>query len=98
MLTSHGNNNNNNNVNNNNNNNNSAPLLQVNPSYLDRVEDVTLLRFVNESSVLHTLRQRYAGNLIHTSAGFSMLAINSVHPLSIYSDKVGSHGPQNIPF
>lgn len=47
------------------------------------------LRHLNESSILHVLRQRYASNLVHTNAGHStLIIINPMHPLSIYADKV----------
>ncbi|KAK2587454.1 hypothetical protein KPH14_003162 [Odynerus spinipes] len=61
---------------------------KANPPQFDKAEELSQLRFLNESSVLHTLRQRYASNLIHTYAGDSMLVINPVAPLAIYSEKV----------
>lgn len=63
-------------------------LLQANPPQFDRAEDLAHLRYVNESSVLHTLRQRYGSNLIHTYAGGSMVVINPMAPLAIHSEKV----------
>ena len=47
-----------------------------------------MFRYLNESSVLHTLKERYAGNLIHTFAGPTMISINPAQPLAIYSDKI----------
>ncbi|GLV36928.1 Myosin heavy chain-like [Carabus blaptoides fortunei] len=61
---------------------------KANPPQFDRVEDIAQLRYLNESSVLHTLRQRYATNLIHTYAGGNMIVVNPMAPLAIYSDKV----------
>ncbi|XP_076627599.1 unconventional myosin-XVIIIa isoform X2 [Colletes latitarsis] len=61
---------------------------KANPPQFDKAEELSRLRFLNESSVLHTLRQRYASNLIHTYAGDSMIIINPVVPLAIYSEKV----------
>ena len=46
------------------------------------------LRYLNESSVLHTLRQRYVNNLIQTYAGPSIIAINPCKNLDIYSEKI----------
>ncbi|XP_018902234.2 unconventional myosin-XVIIIa isoform X2 [Bemisia tabaci] len=63
-------------------------LEKANPPQYDRSEDLAQLRFLNESSVLHTLRQRYAANLIHTYAGLTMLIMNPAVPLAIYSEKV----------
>ena len=64
-------------------------FLQANPSTLDRAEDLMVLRYLNESSALHVMRQRFAGNLPHTYAGPSLLIINPMQHLPIYSDKVG---------
>ncbi|EDV22061.1 uncharacterized protein TRIADDRAFT_11177, partial [Trichoplax adhaerens] len=60
----------------------------ANPPWLDHVEDITALNFINESSILHLLRQRYGNNLIHTFAGPELIVINPLHTLPIYSDKV----------
>ncbi|XP_030041770.1 unconventional myosin-XVIIIa isoform X2 [Microcaecilia unicolor] len=61
---------------------------KANPVSSDRVEDLTSLVYLNESSVLHTLRQRYGGNLIHTYAGPSMVILNPLSSPSMYSEKV----------
>lgn len=62
---------------------------KTNPPTFDRTEDLVTLRHLNESSILHVLRQRYASNLVHTNAGHStLIIINPMHPLSIYADKV----------
>ncbi|XP_054281461.1 unconventional myosin-XVIIIa-like isoform X2 [Macrosteles quadrilineatus] len=61
---------------------------KANPPTLDRAEDLTQLLYVNESSVLNTLRQRYAANLIHTYAADVLVIINPMAPLAIYSEKV----------
>ena len=42
---------------------------KMNVPSMDRAENVALLSFLNESSVLHVLRQRYGSNLVHTFAG-----------------------------
>ena len=71
-------------------------LLQVeeddvelaNPPAFDKVEDLAQLRYLNESSVLHVLRQRYGNCLIHTYAGPSIITINPMANLAIYSDKI----------
>ncbi|KAE8622150.1 hypothetical protein XENTR_v10005115 [Xenopus tropicalis] len=61
---------------------------KANPPSHDRVEDLASLVYLNESSVLHTLRQRYGANLIHTHAGTSMVIMNPMSSPSIYSEKV----------
>ncbi|XP_054748901.2 unconventional myosin-XVIIIa-like [Lytechinus pictus] len=60
---------------------------KANPPQFDRAEDLAALQFLNESSVLHTLRQRYGANLIHSYAGRNLIIINPTHQLSVYSDK-----------
>lgn len=61
---------------------------KANPPQFDRCEDLAQLRYLNESSALHTLRQRYGSNLVHTYAGPALVAINPMVPLAIYSEKV----------
>jgi myosin-18 len=38
--------------------------------------------------VLHTLKDRYTNNLIHTFGGPTLITINPGQPLAIYSDKI----------
>ena len=61
---------------------------RANPPGYDKVEDLAQLRYLNESSVLHTLRQRYGNKLIHTFAGPTIISINPMSNLAIYSDQV----------
>ncbi|ESO11163.1 hypothetical protein HELRODRAFT_91642 [Helobdella robusta] len=67
---------------------NEDDLEKANPAQYDCIEDLTALRYVNETSVMHVLRQRFLTNLVCTYAGYTTLAVNSLKPLSIYSDKV----------
>ena len=60
----------------------------ANPPGFDKVEDLAQLRYLNESSVLHVLRQRYGNNLIHTFAGPSIISVNPMTNLAIYSEKI----------
>ncbi|CAG0916349.1 unnamed protein product [Notodromas monacha] len=63
--------------------------MQANPPHLDHIEDLSQLRYVNESSVLHVIRQRYGSSLVHTYAGGnSLLVVNPMTLLSVYSEKV----------
>lgn len=63
-------------------------MFQANPPTLDRVEDLASLQYLNESSVMHSLRQRYGSNLVHTHAGPNMVVINPISSPSMYSEKV----------
>jgi myosin XVIII len=55
---------------------------------LDLSEDICHLKHLNEASLLHCIRQRYASNLIHTRAGPTLIVVNPQAPLSLYSEKV----------
>ncbi|XP_041863467.1 unconventional myosin-XVIIIa-like isoform X2 [Melanotaenia boesemani] len=61
---------------------------KANPPLFDRVEDLASLQYLNESSVMHSLRQRYGSNLVHTHAGTNMVVINPISAPSMYSEKV----------
>ncbi|MEQ2282394.1 hypothetical protein AMECASPLE_000288 [Ameca splendens] len=61
---------------------------KANPPLFDQVEDLASLQYLNESSVMHSLRQRYGSNLMHTHAGPNMVVINPISAPSMYSEKV----------
>ena len=63
-------------------------VVKANPPQFDQAEDLANLRHLNESSVLHTIRQRYASSLPHTYAGQSLIVVNPVSPLAVYSERV----------
>ncbi|XP_035226560.1 unconventional myosin-XVIIIa-like isoform X1 [Stegodyphus dumicola] len=67
---------------------NEEDVEKANPPRFDFLENVAHLRHVNESSILHTLRQRYCSQLIYTYAGNNLLVLNPVQPLAAYSEKV----------
>lgn len=63
-------------------------VVKANPPQFDLAEDLAQLRHLNEASLLHTLRCRYAASLPHTYAGQSLIVINPVTPLAVYSERV----------
>ncbi|XP_068601584.1 unconventional myosin-XVIIIa [Brachionichthys hirsutus] len=63
-------------------------IEKANPPSYDRSQDLASLLYLNESSVMHSLRQRYGGNLIHTYAGPNTVVINPLSTPSMYSEKV----------
>ncbi|KAM9801206.1 unconventional myosin-XVIIIa [Neosynchiropus ocellatus] len=63
-------------------------IEKANPPCYDRAEDLASLLYLNESNVMHCLRQRYGGNLIHSYAGPNMVVINPLSTPSMYSEKV----------
>lgn len=71
-------------------------IEKANASKLDLCEDICHLKHLNEASVLHVLRQRFASNLIHTRAGPILMVVNPMAPLSLYSEKVSYNGAQYL--
>lgn len=61
---------------------------QANAPSCDRLEDLASLVYLNESSVLHTVRQRYGASLLHTYAGPSLLVLSPRGAPAVYSEKV----------
>ncbi|PNI47060.1 LOW QUALITY PROTEIN: MYO18A isoform 5 [Pan troglodytes] len=61
---------------------------KANAPSCDRLEDLASLVYLNESSVLHTLRQRYGASLLHTYAGPSLLVLGPRGAPAVYSEKV----------
>uniref|UniRef100_A0A8C0DG75 Unconventional myosin-XVIIIa n=1 Tax=Balaenoptera musculus TaxID=9771 RepID=A0A8C0DG75_BALMU len=62
--------------------------VEANAPSCDRLEDLASLVYLNESSVLHTLRQRYGASLLHTYAGPSLLVLSPRGAPAVYSEKV----------
>ncbi|XP_021086842.2 unconventional myosin-XVIIIa isoform X25 [Mesocricetus auratus] len=63
-------------------------IEKANAPSCDRLEDLASLVYLNESSVLHTLRQRYGASLLHTYAGTSLLVLSPRGAPAVYSEKV----------
>lgn len=47
----------------------SSDVDRANSNALNRVNDVAILKYLNETSVIHLLRQRYGANLLFTKGG-----------------------------
>lgn len=63
-------------------------IEKANAPSCDRLEDLASLVYLNESSALHTLRQRYGASLLHTYAGPSLLVLSTRGAPAVYSEKV----------
>lgn len=63
-------------------------IEKANAPSCDRLEDLASLVYLSESSVLHTLRQRYGASLPHTYAGPSLLIVSPRGAPAMYSEKV----------
>ncbi|PIA14776.1 hypothetical protein COEREDRAFT_65196, partial [Coemansia reversa NRRL 1564] len=57
---------------------------KVNPPKFEKVEDMADLGYLNEASVVHNLKQRYASNMIYTYSGLFLVAVNPYYNLQIY--------------
>ncbi|KAJ2848496.1 class II myosin [Coemansia brasiliensis] len=60
---------------------------KVNPPKFEKVEDMADLGYLNEASVVHNLKQRYASNLIYTYSGLFLVAVNPYYNLQIYGSE-----------
>ncbi|XP_026474112.1 unconventional myosin-XVIIIa isoform X3 [Ctenocephalides felis] len=65
-------------------------IEKANAPSLDLAEDLASLHFLNEASALHILRQRHHASLAHTYAGNTLIIVNPMTQLCLYSDKVVS--------
>ncbi|XP_066460005.1 unconventional myosin-XVIIIb [Eleutherodactylus coqui] len=72
-------------------------IHRTNPSKFDYAEDLTTLISLNESSVIHTLRQRYQSQLIHTYAGPNLIVLKPSGPITSFSTKVFKGKKDSMP-
>ncbi|CAO4363549.1 unnamed protein product [Caenorhabditis nigoni] len=63
-------------------------VQEMNPPKFEKTEDMSNLTFLNDASVLHNLRSRYAAMLIYTYSGLFCVVINPYKRLPIYTDSV----------
>ena len=63
-------------------------LEPMNPPKFEKCEDMAQLTHLNESSVLHNLRDRYLSNLIYTYSGLFLVVINPWKRLPLYTDEI----------
>ncbi|RCN23888.1 myosin SH3-like domain protein, partial [Ancylostoma caninum] len=63
-------------------------LQEMNPPKFEKTEDMSNLTFLNDASVLHNLRSRYASMLIYTYSGLFCVVINPYKRLPIYTESV----------
>ncbi|KHJ86021.1 PDZ/DHR/GLGF domain protein [Oesophagostomum dentatum] len=69
----------------------STDIDRMNPTQLDRVGDVAALRYLNETSTVHLLRQRHGCNLLYTNAGLtSIVCVASAEEGAIGQDRLVS--------
>ena len=68
-----------------------SDVLPANPAPLAEVPDLTSLSFLNEPSILHSLRQRYTGDTIYTHAGPVLIAVNPFKSVPLYTPEHVQH-------
>ncbi|XP_061426068.1 myosin-1B-like [Lethenteron reissneri] len=57
---------------------------QMNPPKFDKIEDMVMLTFLNEPSVLFNLKERYAAWMIYTYSGLFCVTVNPYKMLPVY--------------
>ncbi|TFK55318.1 hypothetical protein OE88DRAFT_1694770 [Heliocybe sulcata] len=65
----------------------SLPPLR-NPPLLETADDLATLSHLNEPSVLHTIRNRYAQHNIYTYSGIVLIAMNPFQRVSLYGPEI----------
>jgi myosin V len=65
----------------------SLPDLR-NPPILESADDLGNLSFINEPSVLHTIRERYSQLSIYTYSGIVLIAVNPFQNVALYSQDI----------
>ncbi|XP_019624196.1 PREDICTED: myosin-7-like [Branchiostoma belcheri] len=63
-------------------------LVMMNPSKFVCCEDMANMTYLNDASVLATLRDRYANGLIYTYSGLFCVVINPFRRLPLYTEEV----------
>ncbi|XP_067871836.1 myosin-7B-like [Heterodontus francisci] len=63
-------------------------VQEMNPPKFELLEDMAMLTHLNEASVLHNLRQRYANWLIYTYSGLFCVSVNPYKWLPVYTATV----------
>ena len=63
-----------------------SPSTRVNNEIVGGVDDLIGLTHLHEPAILHALRLRYDADIIYTSTGPILIAVNPFKPMKIYSD------------
>ena len=54
----------------------------------DRIDDLTILSYLNDPAVLNTINCRYQDNLIYTYSGLVLVSLNPYNDLGLYGDSL----------
>uniref|UniRef100_A0A8C8GPZ0 Myosin motor domain-containing protein n=1 Tax=Oncorhynchus tshawytscha TaxID=74940 RepID=A0A8C8GPZ0_ONCTS len=65
-----------------------ADVYQMNPPKYDKIEDMAMMTYLNEASVLYNLKERYAAWMIYTYSGLFCATVNPYKWLPVYDMEV----------
>ncbi|XP_059908426.1 myosin heavy chain, fast skeletal muscle-like [Gadus macrocephalus] len=63
-------------------------VTQMNPPKYDKIEDMAMMTYLNEASVLYNLKERYAAWMIYTYSGLFCATVNPYKWLPVYDSHV----------
>uniref|UniRef100_A0A8C7PE49 Myosin motor domain-containing protein n=1 Tax=Oncorhynchus mykiss TaxID=8022 RepID=A0A8C7PE49_ONCMY len=61
---------------------------EMNPPKYDKIEDMAMMTYLNEASVLYNLKERYAAWMIYTYSGLFCATVNPYKWLPVYDEEV----------
>uniref|UniRef100_A0AAY5K823 Myosin motor domain-containing protein n=1 Tax=Esox lucius TaxID=8010 RepID=A0AAY5K823_ESOLU len=65
-----------------------ADVFQMNPPKYDKIEDMAMMTYLNEATVLYNLKERYAAWMIYTYSGLFCVTVNPYKWLPVYDMEV----------
>ncbi|KAJ8009563.1 hypothetical protein DPEC_G00090180 [Dallia pectoralis] len=65
-----------------------ADIYEMNPPKYDKIEDMAMMTYLNEASVLYNLKERYAAWMIYTYSGLFCATVNPYKWLPVYDMEV----------
>ncbi|KAJ8001438.1 hypothetical protein DPEC_G00169500 [Dallia pectoralis] len=65
-----------------------ADIFEMNPPKYDKIEDMAMMTYLNEASVLYNLKERYAAWMIYTYSGLFCATVNPYKWLPVYDMEV----------
>uniref|UniRef100_A0AAZ3QPH1 Myosin motor domain-containing protein n=1 Tax=Oncorhynchus tshawytscha TaxID=74940 RepID=A0AAZ3QPH1_ONCTS len=65
-----------------------ADVYQMNPPKYNKIEDMAMMTYLNEASVLYNLKERYAAWMIYTYSGLFCATVNPYKWLPVYDMEV----------
>uniref|UniRef100_UPI003AAE03E5 myosin heavy chain, fast skeletal muscle-like n=1 Tax=Centroberyx gerrardi TaxID=166262 RepID=UPI003AAE03E5 len=63
-------------------------VSSMNPPKFDKIEDMAMMTYLNEASVLYNLKERYAAWMIYTYSGLFCATVNPYKWLPVYDQEV----------